>query len=577
MASYAMAHLKLDMLLQKTGYKSTTNERLRIFLTNSLDEANKQQQQLPFAEWLSNEANEANSIKENVPVMVVLGNPPYNISSQNKSKWINDLMAIYKTNLNERNIQPLSDDYIKFIRYGQYFVDKNGSGILAYISNNSFVDGLIHRQMRKNLSEIFDKIYILNLHGNAKKKEIAPDGGKDENVFDIQQGVSINIFVKTGRTVGTLAKSPLPARVFHYDLYGKRKEKYSFLLNNNIKSVAWNELPLTAPQYFFVPKNDDNKEEYEAGFKITELLPISSSGVKTHDDSNLVDFSSFPANNQTYNYRPFDPRYINYDLKKVKRDRFDVMKHFLKGENVGLCLMRSLIDTDELKSVFISKNMIDINFYRFQSYIFPLYLYIEGDVENGNRMHSKKKPNLNPSIVKELAQRLDLSLTDEKESDENTFAPIDLLDYIYAVLHSPSYRERYKEFLKIDFPRVPYPQDVAQFRALATLGAKLRRLHLLEGVEPVQGVATYPKEGNNNVEKLSFQNDKVWINDTQYFDNVPSIAYDFYIGGYQPAQKWLKDRKGRTLSYDDIVHYQRIITVLQGTAEVMGEIDEGNK
>ena len=220
MTSYAMAHLKLDMLLTETGYKPDGNEeRLHIYLTNSLEEHHADTGTL-FASWSNTEANEANRIKRDAPVMVVMGNPPYSVSSNNKSEWILKLLVDYKKDLNERNIQPLSDDYIKFIRYAQHFIDKKGGGVLAYISNNSFIDGLIHRQMRKNLLESFDEVYILDLHGNAKKKEASPDGRKDENVFDIMHGVSINLFIKTGKK----AKDSL-AKVFHHSLYGKREEK----------------------------------------------------------------------------------------------------------------------------------------------------------------------------------------------------------------------------------------------------------------------------------------------------------------------------------------------------------------
>ena len=225
MASYSMAHLKLDMLLSETGYETNQDQRFNIFLTNSLEEHHKDTGTL-FASWLSDESTLANQIKRDTPVMCVIGNPPYSVSSSNKSEWIENLLKDYKKNLNERNIQPLSDDYIKFIRFGQYFVDKNGEGILAYISNNSFVDGIIHRQMRRSLLESFDKIYILDLHGNSKKKETAPDGSADQNVFDIMQGVSINLFVKTNqKKKGELGK------LYQYDLQGKRSFKYDFLNN----------------------------------------------------------------------------------------------------------------------------------------------------------------------------------------------------------------------------------------------------------------------------------------------------------------------------------------------------------
>ncbi len=204
MASYAMAHLKLDLLLTETGYKRTSpssghpslkrGERLRVYLTNSLEEHHPDTGTL-FANWLSTEANEANHIKRDTPVMCVIGNPPYAVSSTNKNDWIDNLIADYKKDLNEKSYNSLSDDYVKFIRYGQHYIEKNGSGVLAYISNNSFVDGIVFRQMRKHLLECFDKIYILDLHGNSKKKETTPNGKKDENVFDIQQGVSINILV----------------------------------------------------------------------------------------------------------------------------------------------------------------------------------------------------------------------------------------------------------------------------------------------------------------------------------------------------------------------------------------------
>ncbi|KAA6319193.1 hypothetical protein EZS27_030883, partial [termite gut metagenome] len=563
-----------DMLLQETGYKADPNKRLRVFLTNSLEEAPDKNSIIPFARWLSDEANEASSVKRDTPVMVILGNPPYNVSSQNKGSWINDLLADYKTGLNEKNIQPLSDDYIKFIRYGQSFIQKNGEGILAYISNNSFIDGLIHRQMRKNQLETFDEIYILNLHGNAKKKEVAPDGSKDKNVFDIQQGVSINIFVKTKKK-----KTDDLARVFYYDLYGERNNKYSFLLNNSLASIEWHELQLKAPQYFFVAKDFKNQEEYENGFSVQKLFcNHMSSGITTHDDANLVSFKPFSENNQKYSYRPFDNKNINYDLKKVKRHRYDVMQHFLKGENVGLCLMKSQINTVDFKAVFISKNMIDKNFYGFQTSIFPLYSYLKSDSDLDSQfdnlfLEKKRNPNLNITIVNKIAQRIGLQYTEEKEPTENTFAPIDILDYIYAVLHSLVYREQYKEFLKIDFPRIPYPQDAAQFRALAVFGAKLRQLHLLEDVEPLKDMATYPKEGSNEVERLNYADGKLWINNVQYFEYVPREAWEFYIGGYQPAQKWLKDRKGRQLDYENIRHYQKMIRVLLETSEIQKELN----
>jgi predicted helicase len=294
MASYAMAHFKLDMKLQETGYQGNSNSRLKVYLTNSLEEPENNVPVLLMEKWLSDEASEANGIKRDTPVMVVLGNPPYSVRSQNKGKWIEDLIDDYKINLHEKNIQPLSDDYIKFIRYGQYFIDKNGNGILAYISNNSFLDGLIHRQMRKRLLESFDRIYILNLHGNTRKKEKMPGDGKDINVFDIQQGVSINLFIKTGKK--SAAEN---ATVFYCDLLGKREEKYQFLSEHTISTVLWQKIEPATPQYFFVKKDCGNSTEYQKGFSVQSLFSICSSGVKTHDDANMVSFDPFE---KTINY-----------------------------------------------------------------------------------------------------------------------------------------------------------------------------------------------------------------------------------------------------------------------------------
>jgi len=367
------------------------------------------------------------------------------------------------------------------------------------------------------------------------------------------------------------------AQVFHYDLYGKRAEKYDFLLNNTLQTVPWHELELTAPQYFFVPKDFSLKGEYEKGFKIDELFTVNTSGVKTHNDDELIDFKPFVENNQSYLYRPFDMRFINYDLKKVVRPRFQIMQHFLKGENVGLITCRQQ-STFDFQHIFVTENVTDMCSVSSQTketgYIFPLYLYCEGDIVDGVRMHDKKMPNLNKTILNELSQHVGLQFSEEKEENENTFAPIDFFDYIYAVLHSPIYRERYKEFLKIDFPRVPYPGNAEQFWKLVNLGGKLRRLHLMENVEPKSGMADFPIAGSNEVEKPEYVGGKVYINDSQFFENVPLVAWNFYIGGYQPAQKWLKDRKGRTLDYEDIEHYQKIIFVLKETEEVMREVDE---
>lgn len=568
MTPYVMCHLKLDLLLQDTGYITTKQtNRFNVYLTNALekDETTK----YPLFDWLSEEARQAGKIKSEKPIMVVMGNPPYSVSSCNKNEYIDELMEVYKQDLNERNIQPLSDDYIKFIRMGESFIEKNKEGILAYISNNSFLDGVIHRQMRKHLLETFDKIYVINLHGNAKKKECCADGSKDENVFDIQQGVSINIFIKTN------SDNKESAKVYYKDLYGLRVDKYAYLDNNNMATVDYTELIPVEPYYFFVPKDFGLQEEYEKGVKVDELFLVNTSGVKTHHDNELVSLYPFDTKtNRLYSYKPFDTRYINYDLSRVVRHRYSVMKHFVLGKNIGLCLMRSLVNTELYNTVFLSHSLSDINFYGFQSYTFPLYQYNDSASEQVSFFTQNRKPNLNMDIVHEFESKLGLIFTAEKEYTNGTFAPIDILDYIYGVLHSNTYRTKYKEFLKIDFPRIPYPKDSDYFFKVAELGRQIREIHLFDSPVLNNLVTSFPIDGDCEVIKPEYKDGKVYINAAQYFDGVPEQAWNFYIGGYQPAQKWLKDRKGRILSYEDIIHYQKIIVALEQTNRLMQAIDE---
>jgi predicted helicase len=589
MASYAMAHLKLDLLLTETGFKPKSNQRFRVYLTNSLEEHHQDTGTL-FANWLSTEANEANHIKRDTPVMCVIGNPPYAVSSTNKNDWIDSLIADYKKDLNEKSYNSLSDDYVKFIRYGQHYIEKNGSGVLAYISNNSFIDGIVFRKMRKHLLECFDKIYILDLHGNSKKKEVSPDGSADVNVFDIQQGVSINIFIKTDKK----KKNEL-GQLFHYDLFGKREFKYDFLNENNLNSLKWNSLPLKKPNYFFINKNYQGQDEYKKGFSIDELFQIKAAGIKTHRDSVVIGFNKkelkeqiedylFSVDNtsnsfsetkfKTISYRPFDNRFIYFDTELVTRHREKQIRHsFLK--NLSLISGRQTKNR-EICHFFISNTLSEMKTAESStgSYHFQLYTYPETNAQQTIEQQEVRKANLNAQIVKQIEEKLGLTFTNEKEQSENTFAPIDILDYIYAVLYSPTYRGKYKEFLKIDFPKVPYPKDKDTFWQLVKLGGEIRQIHLLESPKVEQYITQYPIDGDNVVGKTKYQDGKVFINDTQYFDNVPQVAWEFYIGGYQPAQKWLKDRKDRKLEFDDILHYQKIIVALTETDRLMKEIDK---
>ena len=585
MASYAMAHLKLDILLKETGYKPAKEQRFRVYLTNSLEEYHPDTGTL-FASWLSSEANEANHIKRDTPVMVVMGNPPYSGESANKGEWIMKLMEDYKKEpggiekLKEQNSKFINDDYVKFLRYGQYYIEKNGSGVLAFINAHGFLDNPTFRGMRWNLLKTYDKIYIIDLHGNSKKKETCPDGSKDENVFDIQQGVSINLFVKTG-----LIKKNELGVVHHFDLFGNRNKKYLELGKIDINSIKWSKVDFQSPAFVLKPMDYSILDNYyKEDFGLNDLFALKSMGIQTHADAIVLGFNKEELKSQvcsnnydfdktvvtTVTYRPFDRRQFYNDPKIVQRPRNVITKH-LDNENFTFCFMKQYAYEVPYSYALVTKNRIIDRIFisnKGAAYFAPLYLYPEKESKTTSRT-----PNLNSEIVQKIAESLDLKFTNEKEADSGTFAPIDILDYIYAVLHSPTYREKYKEFLKIDFPRVPYPKDKETFWKLVRLGGELRQIHLLESPAVEKYITKYPADGDNVVNKIKYQDSKVYINDTQYFEGVPEVAWSFFIGGYQPAQKWLKDRKGRKLEFDDILHYQKIIVALTETDRIMKEID----
>lgn len=558
MASYAVAHLKLDMLLQQTGFNHAENSRrLKIYLTNSLEEVHPDTGTL-WAQWLSDEASAANRIKRDCPVMVMIGNPPYSGESQNKGEWIMRLLEDYKKEpggkmrLNERNPKWINDDYVKFIRLAQNYVERNKCGIIGFINPHGFLDNPTFRGMRWNLLSTFDKIYTINLHGNYKKKEVCPDGSPDENVFDIQQGVSINLFIKTGEK-----KASELGKVYYYDLYGKREEKYDFLTNTSFSEVKYQELQPVAPMYFFVPKNFGLMDEYEKGVSISSLFSLGSMGITTGHDKEMVSLQSFKSDyNFQYSYRPFDIRWINYDVKQITRARANVMNN-LKKPNIALCLIKVNSSSDGLFKVLMSAGLTDktILSSKDNANVFPLYLYTK-------EFGEEKK---NPNLKKEEWQKFNDAVGKETTPEE-------ILAYIYAVLHSPSYRERYKEFLKVDFPRIPLPKTAKEFNRLTAIGQQLIDLHLMNNAQSWKCTTTFPEVGSQQVDFQEWKDGQVWINDKQYFGNVPESVWEFYIGGYQPAQKWLKDRKGRTLSFDEIKHYLHIIHALEETERLMKEI-----
>ena len=591
MAAYTIAHLKLSIAFKQTGF-TIFNKRLGIYLTNSLEQASPQADllSLGFAQSIAEEAKQAAVIKNETPVMVVLGNPPYSSVSSNETAYANSLVKKYKVEpggkqkLQERK-HWLNDDYVKFIALAEDMIAKTGIGIVAMITNNGYLDNPTFRGMRWHLAKTFDKIYVLDLHGNAKKKDVAPDGSKDENVFDIMQGVSIILAVKTTNDASA-------AQVFHADIFGKREAKFNALTAD----VNWQQIELDTKNFYFVPKSTEGQSEYEKGFRVDDLFPENVTGIVTMGDSFVLDeernkiadriqklasgeyteamlnhefklgknYARFILKNHKniafdesklvkLNYRPFDERWTYFDNKVLWRWREKIMRHFIDHKNIGLITTRL---QKENPGAFVTSDIIAhkaFNAYDSNS-IFPMYLY----AEDGSRL-----PNLNKNIVSQIIGTIGFEASTEE-----------VFDYVYAVLHSPTYREKYKEFLKIDFPRVPYPKDKKQFAALAALGKELRELHLLESPKVQRFITSYPESGSNVVEKIAYKDGQVYINAEQYFGGVPEIAWNFYIGGYQPAQKWLKDRKNRALTNENIEHYQKIIVALVETDRIMKETDK---
>lgn len=603
MGAYTIAHLKLGVTLRNLGVEDI-GKRVGVYLTNSLEEGNPAQADLfsfGLAEAVTFESNEAAHIKTERPIMVVIGNPPYSGVSSNNNSYANLLVNKYKfepggkQKLQERNPKWLNDDYVKFIAMSEDLIAKNGEGILAFITNHGYLDNPTFRGMRWHLVNIFDEINVINLHGNSKKQETALDGSKDENVFDIQQGVAIIIAIKK-QTKDKKIKSLANVQVA--DLYGKRKEKFERLESGDIN---FKKIELDSKMYYFEDKNIEGRDDYAKGFSVKDMFLLNSVGIVTARDSTTIqfskneiskvleDFSSFDEstlrskyqlgkdardwtvsgakkdvmfNNPIITeicYRPLDIRWTAYTGKSKGfhcMPREKVMDNFVGHENVGLNFIRPSTAAYDF-DIFISDLITDQCSAGNKSsgsgisYLAPLWLYDE----QGNR-----SSNLDFEIVNEIKRTA-------ANANEKT-----IFDYIYGVLHNPTYRDKYKEFLKIDFPRIPYPANQKEFDKFADCGKQLRELQLMRSPESQKLITTFPEAGTNLVDKIKFDKGNVYINETQFFGDVPEIAWNFYIGGYQPAQKWLKDRKGRELSSEDILHYQKIIKVLAETDAIVKRI-----
>ena len=636
MAPYAVCHLKLALEIGgDSGDFTLPNQgRLGVYLTNALEEAHEAAKGPMFATEIARESTEASSVKRDKPVMVVVGNPPYSGDSANKGNWIRDLLrgnvpdssesyfSVDGQPLRERNPKWLNNDYVKFIRFAQWRIEKTGEGVLGFVTDHGYLNSPTFRGMRQSLMNAFDEIWLLDLHGGAmKKNERAPDGGPDENVFNIRQGVAIGIFIKHRRSNGK------QARVFHADLWGEREEgsgggKYGWLAENDVASTSWEELSPKSPQYFFIPRGVD-AEEYEEGWDLKEILPVNSVGIVTardklaiqwtEDDMRRVaaDFEALSEEvaRERYSlgrdtrdwkvalaqadirahpesvkrvvpmaYRPFDWRYTYYTGKSrgfICMPRPQVMQHMLAGSNLGLICTRQTRDdwwALATRSLIGHKSLAayDIN------YLLPLYVY---PTEEQAWLDVERKPNLSSAFTKALANVTGLNFLSSGIRDStSTFGPEDVFHYIYAVLHSPEYRRRYADFLKTDFPRIPLPKSQAAFVKLAGLGARLTALHLMEA--DGSDKPAFNVEGSDRVDRVAYTPPaggtpgRVYINAGQFFEGVSPQTWGFTIGGYRPAEKWLKDRKGRTLTYDDIVWYGRVCAVLAETPKLMARVDE---
>jgi len=659
-APYAIAHLKLGMQLHDLGYSFRSDQRLGIYLTNTLEEAAKKSEQL-FANWIAEEANAAAKIKRDDPILVVLGNPPYSGMSANRSRdeagnltFIGKLIEDYKfvdgKPLGERNPKMLQDDYVKFIRFAQWRIGRTGEGIVALITNHNYLDNVTFRGMRQSLIKTFNEIYVYDLHGSTRKGERAPDGSVDKNVFDIQQGVSILFCVKN-RGNGE------PSRVYHADLWGTRESKYDSLANTDIEKTNWQRIQPSSPFYFFVPQGGNLAAEYEQGWKIPDVFQVNSVAIDTGRDSltirwtredawqTVTDFVAatveearlqFDLGEDTEEwrirwaqrdlkesgpskehlaailYRPFDVRYTYYTgLTKGFhcRPRTTVMQHLIGGHNRALITSRQQSQLGEAWALVgvtdkLTERCAISNKTKEANYVFPLHLLDAERRKKGgwtrvatmalfepSAGYQTRRPNLSPAFLRALAERLKLPQTEPHGLPEG-ITPEDIFHYAYTVFHSPTYRTRYAEFLKIDFPRLPLTSDLKLFRALAAKGAELVALHLMESPKLDDLLTEFLVKGDNMVEKAQFADDvaagftparsapvkgaatgRVWINPKQYFAGVPKTVWEFHIGGYQVCEKWLKDRKGRKLTYHDIQHYQKIVVALNETIRLMAEID----
>ena len=613
-APYTIAHLKLSQYLADKGHKLAGNERLQIYLTNTLEPIEPAPNL--FLPELSRESEKAQEIKRR-PILVITGNPPYSGHSKNKGSWITEEVFEYKKGFPELD-KPgqgkwLQDDYVKFIRFAQIKLDKVEEGVVGIITNHSFQDNPTFCGMRFSLMNSFEKIFVLDLHGSTKKKEKAPDGSKDENVFDNEQGVAISLFVKT--------KTQDAHRVWRSDFWGTRQAKYEACVGLSLNKIKWEEVRPGPPFYLFTHSDSVLEEGYRQGTSVPEIFGLSGDpapGVVTTQDQFAISFTPAEArekvkellaspdeaaarrkfrlcsqkqwNYQTAKkelmkvdlnalikpilYRPFDTRLTVWNRNVAVHRRERVMRHMLH-ENVALVTsrltkgepFRHVQARDKVAEVICMSPTTSNN-----GFVFPLYLYHD-EVDNLPTTTSLFKDKI--GLVKDRIENISRRFRTDLNTRYGTpyFTPEQVFGYIYAILHAPTYRTRYAEFLRGDFPRIPLAPTRAAFESLATLGWDLAQKHLLKLV-PANPVS-YKGKGDNTVEKPRYAETEqaVYINATQSFAPVPEPVWNFHIGGYQVIDKYLKSRKGRTLTLDEVTTVEQIVTVLAFTITQMQAID----
>jgi len=615
MAPYAIGHLKIGFILDELSYNLADDERFKLYLTNTLEMEEIKQISIPGVSSLSEESHLAGEVKKEQPILVILGNPPYSGISSNVNEWTEKLLkedidgcqSYYKVDgepLGEKNPKWLQDDYVKFLRFAQWKIQKSGFGIVGMITNHSYLDNPTFRGMRQSLMKTFDEIYILDLHGNSLKRETTPEGGKDENVFDIRQGVAIALFVRN--------KEQKDSKIYHADLYGLRQEKYDWLDQNEFLKENYLPVKPQAPYYFLGKHDTETIKKYLDWKKIVEIFPLNGVGMTTARDNFVIDFDRFTLENRIrlfknskfddeelhkffqinkkkgwnirkawemlqfisdielkkyilpITYRPFCYRYIFWHDSVVWRTVRRVMRHMLE-DNIGLITARSNKSSD-MDHFFISNMMMETKCGErtTQSAIFPLFIYPDEKNKNlFNHTQIEKAPNITPFIFEKL-----------NECYSRKLSPEEILYYIYGIFYSNIYRETYAEFLRIDFPRVPFTSDYDLFIEMGKLGKELAALHLLKSSELDSPIAKYQGSGDNDrIEKVIYKEDeqRIYINKEKYFEGVTPKVWNYCIGGYQVLHKYLKERKDRMM--DDAPRYCRIVTALYKTIEIQKQID----